>query len=1162
MPLNDGPAKRTLAPDERFHPNPPAPFVELGMASAFSFLRGASEPMDLAATANLLGYDRVGLADRNSLAGAVRMMVEGRTAHVDALIGCRLALTCGAELLAYPQDRAAYGRLSSLLSRGKMETPEGKWQAKDVTEITLPMLAGHAEGLHLIALPKPDLHAFEGDLARLAAALPGMGYLAASHLHRGDDRARINRLDALAGRHGLRLLATNDVLYHVPSRRPLQDVLTCIRHGVTVDGAGLLLEANAERHLKPPEEMVRLFGEWPHAIRATRELADRIGFRLDQLRQDYPHEPVPPGKTPQEHLEDLTWEGAAERYPQGVPGKVAKAIEKEFELIRARGIAGYFLTIHDVIRFARTRPVPILCQGRGSAANSAVCYCLGITAVDPDEHRLLFERFLSAERNEPPDIDVDFEHERREEVIQYIYGKYGRRRAGLVATVIHYRPRSAIREVGKALGLTEDVTAKLAGTIWGHFEGQVGDDRVAEAGLDMSDRRLTLCVKLARELIGLPRHLSQHVGGFVMTNAPLTELVPVGNGAMPERSFIEWDKDDVDAMGFYKMDVLALGMLTCMAKGFDLIAAHGGPRHELHTIPKDDARTYDMLCRGESLGVFQVESRAQMAMLPKLRPRCFYDLVIEVAIVRPGPIQGDMVHPYLKRRSGIGTIEYPRPGPGHDPMELENILGRTLGVPIFQEQAMEIAMVAAEFTPAEANQLRKAMATFRDKGVKVSSYKERMVERMVARGYERAFAARCFSQIEGFGEYGFPESHAASFAKLVYVSSWMKCHFPDAFAAALLNSQPMGFYAPAQIVRDARENGVKVRPADVSCSEWDCTLEPAKDDGPRRVDAASRAGGDGTAAPSPPAAGWTRSVEDGGAPEPSVPRAWGPRAGMMMHALRLGLRQIDGFGEEDARRISRARAEGPFRDATDLRARAGLDARAMRLLAEADALASLGRARREALWDVNALGDRRALPAFDAAHARSEGPDRPVALPPMPSSEEVVADYQTTRLSLRRHPMSFFRASLARQGYVPARALGREVGHGRRAKAAGLVLVRQKPGSAKGVCFVTLEDETGVINLVIWPDRFALWRGRIMSARLMAVEGTVQSDGRVTHLVAEALYDRSDRLAALSNEDMRAVTVRGDHPTKPIPHQVDAMAQVPRTHPREARVIPKSRDFH
>ncbi|UWQ20727.1 error-prone DNA polymerase [Jannaschia sp. W003] len=1124
MPDVEGPEKRTLSAANGFRPNARAPFVEFGLASAFSFLRGASDACDLMGTANALGYDALGIADRNTLAGVVRMHVEGKTAHVRALVGCRLVLTCGAELLAYPGDRAAYGRLASLLSRGKMRTPEGAWQGKDVTEITPAMLAEHAEGLHLVAMPGADLDAFARALPALRRALP-LSHLGAARLWHGDDRARINRLDALARAEGLALLATGDVLYHHPARRPLQDVMSCIREGTTVDAAGPLLERNAERHLRAPAEMARLFAEWPHAVAANRALADRIAFTLDDLRYEYPHEVVPRGRTPQEELERLTWEGARGRYPDGIPEHVERTIHKEFALIRSKRIATYFLTIHDIVDFARRRvDPPILCQGRGSAANSAVCFCLGVTSVDPAEHDVLFERFLSEDRDEPPDIDIDFEHERREEVIQYVYAKYGRARAGLCATVIHYRPRSAIREVGKAMGLTEDVTSKLASTVWGHFGSGVGDARVREAGLDLHDPYLRRVLALAHEMIGMPRHLSQHVGGFILTETPLTEIVPVGNGAMPDRSFIEWDKDDIDALGIFKVDVLALGMLTCLAKGFALLRRHCGIDLDLATVPKEHDRpdrpgnrpTYDMLCRGESLGVFQVESRAQMAMLPKLRPRSFYDLVIEVAIVRPGPIQGDMVHPYLRRRQGQESIVYPAPGAQHPQDELQRILGRTLGVPIFQEQAMKIAMVAAEFSGPEANALRKAMATFRHKGM-VSGHKEMMIERMTGRGYDAEFAARCFSQIEGFGEYGFPESHAASFAKLVYVSSWMKCHHPAIFACALLNSQPMGFYAPAQIVRDARENGVEVRAVDIHASGWDCSLE-----------------GEGL-------------------------------------ALRLGLRQVDGMREDAARRIVAARAARPFADADDLRRRAELDAGTMRRLAEADAMGARGR--RDAMWDAMGQGPAETAAVFDAAGAPDQGVDVPVTLPPMPLPEAVVADYQTTRLSLKAHPMRFFRRSLAAQGYVPAAALpGR--GHGARVRVAGLVLVRQKPGSAKGVCFVTLEDETGVINLVIWKDAFERFRPVIMRARLMAVEGTVQTDDRVIHVVAARVEDRSDALGRLADTEAGAAlpptTTRGDHPTNPIPHQVErlpagrtvACTDNARRHPRDVRVVPPSRDFH
>ena len=882
------PERRRVDPAPGLGPPPRAPFVELGLASCFSFLRGASDAVDLVTTARALGYDAIGIADANTMAGVVRIHAEAKALGLKPVIGCRIETVEGLVFLACPGTRAAYGRLCRLISTGRMTTLDGEWQEKGSCEISLAMLADHSEGVHLVLVPPEQLDAeltvrvesnvvpftpfdsrkdtktqskkisrhprFRGDddggtasatgvfaalrepswltapfpelLPHLIARLPTLRHLAASYFYTGDDLARIARLDAMAKAQGLSLLATNQVLYHAPQRRPLHDVMTAIRHKTTVAAAGHLLEPNAERHLKSPEEMQRLFARWPHAIAATRELADACQFSLDELRYEYPRQTYPDGLDAQAYLERLTWEGAAQHYPGGVPESVAETLHKELALIGKKQLAQYFLTIKDIVDFARSRQPPILCQGRGSAANSAVCFCLGITSVNPVEHALLFERFISEDRDEPPDIDVDFEHERREEVIQHIYEKYGRHRAGLCATVIHYRPRMAIREVGKAMGLSEDVTSMLARTVWGSYGRSIEERHMAESGLDISDLYLKRVLSLTQQMIGMPRHLSQHVGGFILTEGALVETVPVGNGAMADRSFIEWDKDDIDALGILKVDILALGMLTCIRKCLDLLRQHHGQELVLATVPREDPAVYDMLCRGDSLGVFQVESRAQMNMLPRLRPRCFYDLVIEVAIVRPGPIQGDMVHPYLKRRRGAEKVEIPAPGPEHGPPdELTSILGRTLGVPIFQEQAMKIALDAAKFSSAEANRLRKAMATFRSRGM-VEELQDMMVGRMIARGYDPVFAERCFNQIKGFGEYGFPESHAASFALLVYVSSWLKCHYPAAFAAALLNSQPMGFYAPAQIVRDAREHGVTVLPVDVNCSEWDCTLEP------------------------------------------------------------------------------------------------------------------------------------------------------------------------------------------------------------------------------------------------------------------------------------------------------------------------------------------------
>ncbi len=1142
------PPRPHVAMDTVLGPPERAPFVELGLVSCFSFLRGASDAVELASTARLLGYDALGIADANSMAGVVRLHTEATSLQMRPVIGCRIEVVEGLSFLAYPCDRAAYGRLCRLISTGRMQTLEGEWQDKGVCHISLPMLADHCEGVQLILLPPDDLAqalhvpgwasnvvTLQGDvltgeaegtladiLPHLVAGLPSLRHLAASYLYRGDDIARINRLDTLARANGLRLMATNDVHIHAPERRPLQDVMTAIRHKTTVARAGHLLHANAERHLKSPAEMERLFARWPHAITAAREVADACSFSLEELRYEYPEETYPEGRSPQQHLEVLTWQGADKRYPSGVPESVREVLAKELVLIGKLDLARYFLTIKEIVDFARGQEPPILCQGRGSAANSAVCYCLEITSVDPAKHALLFDRFISEERKEPPDIDVDFEHERREEVIQHIYAKYGRQHAGLCATVIHYRPRMAIREVGKAMGLSEDVTGALARTVWGSYGKEVSEEHAAETGLDMSDPHLKRVLALTEQMIGMPRHLSQHVGGFILTHTPLTETVPIGNGAMADRSFIEWDKDDIDALGILKVDVLALGMLTCIRKALDLLSDHHGQALTLATVPREDPRVYDMLCKGDSLGVFQVESRAQMNMLPRLRPRCFYDLVIEVAIVRPGPIQGDMVHPYLKRRRGAEEVVLPAPAPEHGPPdELSSILGRTLGVPIFQEQAMKIALDAAKFSSAEANQLRKAMATFRSRGM-VHELEDMMVGRMVARGYDPEFAERCFNQIKGFGEYGFPESHAASFAHLVYVSSWLKCHFPAAFAAALLNSQPMGFYAPVQIVRDAREHGVRVLPVDVNASEWDCTLEV--------VDK-----GEVSSAPI----------------DPHI-------------ALRLGLRQVEGFPEHAAAQLVAARAAGgAFRDLGELRERAGLTPSHVEKLASADCFSSLNLPRRQALWDARSLVAGRELPLFHYAETREEGAEKtPTKLPAMPLGEEVVADYQTQRLSLKAHPLSFLRPELGERGFLRCREL-RERRQRTSIRVAGVVLIRQRPGSAKGVCFITIEDETGVANVVVWPDMMAKFRSVIMGARLLEVRGRVEYDDEVIHVIATHLADATSSLDKLSDDLSDGPLVpdmdRADHVMRPIQ---GSRSPAVRTHPRNHRIIPKSRDFH
>ncbi|MEP3143497.1 error-prone DNA polymerase [Qipengyuania citrea] len=1192
MPENDLQIpKRTIELDPASIEAPPrSPFVELGLVSCFSFLRGASDAVDLVLQARALGYDAIGIADANTMAGVVRIHTEAKTLKLKPLIGCRIETVEGLAFLAYPRNRAGYGQLCRLISAGRMRTLDGEWQAKGACDISLAMLAGHTGDVQLILLPPRDLdqrfavtvpnnvvpfppgsrtEASEGEqadrvrvegtlsdiLPHIAAQLPTLRHLAASFLYTDSDIARIERLDALAKAHGLGILATNDVHYATPDRRPLQDVMTAIRHKTTVAAAGHLLESNGERYLKPPATMIRLFQRWPHAIAATREVADACDFSLDELAYEYPEEIYPDGQAPQQYLTSETWKGAAWRYPGGVPETVRETIERELALIGKLDLARYFLTIKDIVDYARGVDPPILCQGRGSAANSAVCYCLGITSVDPAKHALLFDRFISEERKEPPDIDVDFEHERREEVIQYIYRKYGRHRAGLCATVIHYRPRMAIREVGKVMGLTEDVTAALAKTVWGGWGREISEKHAAETGMDVRDPHLRRVLKLTEQMIGMPRHLSQHVGGFILTESALTETVPIGNGAMPERSFIEWDKDDIEALGILKVDVLALGMLTCIRKCLDLLDDHYNRPLSLASVPREDPETYAMLRKGDSLGVFQVESRAQMNMLPRLRPREFYDLVIQVAIVRPGPIQGDMVHPYLKRRRGAEQVVIPAPAPEHGPPdELSSILERTLGVPIFQEQAMKIALDAAKFSSREANRLRKAMATFRSRGM-VDELQDMMVERMVERGYDREFAQRCFNQIRGFGEYGFPESHAASFAHLVYVSSWLKCHFPAAFGCALLNSQPMGFYAPAQIVRDAREHGVSVLPADVNLSQWDCTLEDI--------------GGE-----------TSTNGRERGRQERNI-------------ALRLGLRQVDGLPEAVAARlIAEREAGGAYADVAALKDRARIGPAHIERLASGDCFGSMQLSRRQALWDARSIVGGADLPLFAAAAARDEGAETArTQLPAMPLSEEVVADYQTTRLSLKAHPMAFLRASLAERGFVRASDLRsrkfRSMVH-----VAGVVLIRQRPGSAKGVCFITLEDETGVINLVVWPDLKEKQRRVVMGSRLMEVRGRVEYDDEVIHVIAHHMEDATHQLYRLSDDMLNAPVARADHVTTPLPAKfnprdnlreggddpyrpVEPWEEPPPGnrecgwfgpnsggHPRDARIIPPSRDFH
>jgi len=1049
-------------------------YAELQTTTNYGFLRGASHPEELVITAKALGLAAIGIADRNTVAGVVRAWAKGREIGQRVLTGARLDFADESpSVLCYPTDREAWGRLTRLLTVGQRRAKKG------ACHLTAHDLIEHGEGQLILVVPPSCLDdVFEAVLRRLAGEFAGRAWLAAARPYAAQDLKRVARLDTLARAAGAPMVAVNDVLYHTPQRRPLQDILTCIRETCVITQAGLRLEANAERHVKSPPEMARLFARWPDAVTRTGEVAGRIGFDLGQLKYEYPDEPVPPGKSAIAHLGALAWAGANWRYPAGVPEKVKNTLRHELALIEELNYPNYFLTVHDIVHWARSQG--ILCQGRGSAANSVVCFCLGITAVDPTapDHDLLFARFISKERDEPPDIDVDFEHERRELVMQYVYERYGRDRAAICATVIHYRPRSAIRDVGKALGLTEDVTAALANTVWGSWGDGIPDDHIRQAGLDPRSPGIRRATALATEILGFPRHLSQHVGGFVLTKRRLDETVPIGNAAMKDRTFLEWDKDDIDALGLMKVDVLALGMLTAIKRALDALGIA-----DMADIPREDPAVYAMLSRADSVGVFQVESRAQMSMLPRLKPAKFYDLVIEVAIVRPGPIQGDMVHPYLRRREGIEAVDYPAPSPEHGPAdELRAVLGKTLGVPLFQEQAMRLAIEAAKFTPEEANGLRRSMATFRHHGG-VGVYGEKFVHGMVSRGYAEDFAQRCFRQIEGFGSYGFPESHAVSFAKLVYISAWIKRHHPDVFCAAMLNSQPMGFYQPAQLVRDAREHGVEVRAADVMSSGWDCGLEEV------------------ARAPSPPPTG-------------------GESLGL--RAVRLGLRQIRGLRREEAERLIAARAAGA-RTLQDLAGRAGLSRQSLELLAEADALRSLGLDRRAGLWAVKGLAPEVKVEAEAPLLALMGAPaEEATVLPAMALPAHVAEDYRTTSLSLKAHPCAFFRPLLTSLGAVTAADL-REVKDGRKVSVGGLVLIRQRPGTAKGVVFVTLEDETGSANAVVWRDVFTANRRAVMSSAFLVAHGRLQRAGEVIHIVAERFTDLSGRLAQMKTAEATPV---------------------------------------
>ncbi|MGF7148387.1 error-prone DNA polymerase [Sphingomonas zeicaulis] len=1145
-----------------------AAYAELAAASHFSFLRGASHPSEMVAQAMALGLAGIGIADRNSVAGVVRahvslerprqqardamsamkkaegrdpILTEAERLECDGMfrlvVGARLVFVDGTpDIIAYPRNRHGWGRLTRLLTTGNLRAEKGDCilefadllaYLQDLLLIVLPAStaepqrprrktvdydgiappAAEAEK-RLVLVPPTVPPSWEGILRRLVREAPGRVWLGATMLRQGSDRRRLARLMRIGAAAGVPLIALNEAFYAGPDQRPLHDVLSCVRVGTTIVDAGRRLEANAERHLKPPDEMLRLFADCRQAVTETIDFLDRIEFSLDQLAYEYPHEPVPPRYTPIGWLARLTVREARKRYgSRTIPEKVRRNLLDELAFIHEHKFAFYFLTVHDIVAFARAQEPPILCQGRGSAANSTVCFLLGVTSVDPLHNDLLFSRFISADRGEPPDIDVDFEHERREEVMQYIYRRYGRHRAAIASTVIHYRPRSAVRDVGKALGLSEDVITRISSTVWGSFSSELEEKRVTEAGFDLHNPEIARVQAIVGQLLAtpFPRHLSQHVGGFVLTQDRLDETVPLHNAAMDDRSFIEWDKDDIDDLKLMKVDVLALGMLTCIRKAFDLMRDNGLGDHTLEVdLMSEDDNVYAMLRKGDSIGVFQVESRAQINMLPRLRPKEFYDLVIQVAIVRPGPIQGDMVHPYLRRRNKQEEADLPSPGPGYNQNELKEILGKTLGVPLFQEQAMNLAITAAEFTPAEANQLRRAMATFRNVG-NMDDFREKLVGGMVRRGYERDFAERCYRQIEGFGSYGFPESHALSFARLVYVSSWIKHYHPAVFTCALLNSQPMGFYAPAQLVRDAREHDVEVRPIDVSYSLWDNSLERC-DDG--RL------------------------------------------------ALRIGFRQVDGFREEWATSIADARAAGPFVSIEDVARRAGLPERGLRLIADADACRSLGADRRTALWEVRRTPSTQ-LPLFGAADAHELGEEPDAHLPEMPLSEQVAADYQMTRLSLKQHPMHFLRDLFRGEGVLSCQQTS-DTKDGRRVRTAGIVLVRQRPGEGNAI-FVTLEDETGITNALIWARLFERYRRPIMASRLMLIEGQVQRSAEgVVHLMATRIVDRTTELDRLSEtEDPRPQLLRADEVLHP---------QYPRgpmhRHPRDVRLLPKSRDFH
>lgn len=1025
-------------------------YTELQVTSNFSFLRGASHPEELVKESAQLGYSAIAITDRNTFAGIVRAHVAAKAHGIRLIIGCQLDLLDGPSLLAYPCNASGYKKLTSLLTMGNLRAEKG------ICYLYKADIFQYTSDIKYIVIPPSNLNehfdfdnSFIASLKEYRDALHSNLYISATRSYLGDDAKKLHRISTLSGQLNIPMVATNDVYYHDVERRELQDIVTCIREKCTIYDAGYRLNQNAERYLKPASEMLRLFRQYPHAIQRTQEIAEACLFSLDTVKYEYPEEITSEGRSPQEELAFLAWQGARQHFGDVIPEKTVNAIHYELGFIENMNYAPYFLTVYDIVRFARSRG--ILCQGRGSAANSTVCYCLGITSVNPTKFDLLFERFISSARNEPPDIDVDFEHERREEVIQYIYQKYGRDRAAIIATVTQQHQKGAIRDVGKAMGLSIDTVNRLSNSIWEFTDEWFDAKRLVEQGLNAGDKHLMKVLQLTQQFMGFPRQLGQHTGGFVITRGKLSDLCPILNARMENRTCIEWNKDDIDALGFLKIDVLGLGMLTCIRKAFDLAKLNYGLELTLANIPQDDPVVYEMICQADTIGVFQIESRAQQSMLPRLQPRCFYDLVIEVAIVRPGPIQGDMVHPYLRRRNGEEPVEYPS-------AELKDILGRTLGVPLFQEQAMKIAIVAAGFSPTEADELRRSMATFKLKGL-VSKFQDKLIHGMQKRGYTEEYAQRVFKQLEGFGSYGFPESHAASFALLVYVSSWIKCHYPDVFACALLNSMPMGFYQPAQIVIDAEKHGVEVRPVDINYSLWDNQLEGMAE---------------------------------------------------KYRAMRLGFRQVKGLREDDMKTLIAGR-QVFYQTIGDVR-NAGVSEAALEKLADADAFRSIGLDRRKALWEISSLKDRptgmyKGQPSLDV-HEN-------ITLPEMKLSEHVLHDYAATSLSVKAHPVSFVRENLKQLHILSTSELA-SLKDGTLVKVAGLVLVRQRPGTAGGICFMTIEDETGCANLVIFESLFGTYRKEILQSKLIMVEGKLQKEGEVIHVIVRRCFDFSRLLRKLS----------------------------------------------